>query len=176
VIGAPTRPLIVRSPRPADEVRAILGALLADDRPVPGGPTRVTLVDGAVEASRVSFKVVAVPRNPGVVRRDAPPLEFAGTIDDDGPDGSILWGSVTAPTALALPAVAITVLVAAFLVWNRIPLALVALATVAWSFLTVIVVSSLGEQRLGDADPIGPWLEDALSRRDEAPPDARPSP
>ena len=162
MIGAPTRPLIVHSARPAAEARAILEALLADDRPVPGGAVRVTLVDGAVDASQVSFKVVAVPRNPGVVRRDAPPLEFAGTIGDDE-DGSVLRGSITAPTALVLPAVALTVLVALFLAWNRMPLLLVALAVVAWIFLTVIVVSSLGEQRLGDADAIGPWLEAALS-------------
>jgi hypothetical protein len=171
VIGAPTRPLIVHSARPAAESLAILGALLADDRPVPGGSTRVTLVDGAVDASQVSFKVVAVPRNPGVVRRDAPPLEFAGAIDDDE-DGSVLRGSITAPTALALPAVALTVLVALFLAWNRMPLLLVALAVVAWIFLTVIVVSSLGEQRLAEADGIGPWLEAALS----PPPAPAPTP
>ena len=56
-----------------------------------------------------------------------------------------------------------TVLVALFLLWNRIPLALVAVAVVAWIFLTVIVVSSLGEQRLGEADAVGPWLEAALA-------------
>ena len=38
MIGAPTRPLIVHSARPAAEARAILEALLADDRPVPAVP------------------------------------------------------------------------------------------------------------------------------------------
>ena len=52
------------------------------------------------------------------------------------------------------------------------PLLLVALAVVAWIFLTVIVVSSLGEQRLGEADAIGPWLEAALS----PPPAPAPTP
>lgn len=161
MIGAPSRPLIVHSPRSADDARAILGALLADDRPVPGGASRVLLVDGALDGSRVSFNLV-VGRNAGVVRRDAPPLEFIGAVDDTA-DGSVLRGSITAPTALALPAAGLTVLVALFLLWNRLPLALVALAVVAWVFLTVIVVSSLGEQRLDDAYPIGQWLEEALA-------------
>ena len=56
-------------------------------------------------------------------------------------------------------------LVALFLAWNGIPLPLVALAAVAWIFLSVVVVNSLEEQRLARADVIGPWLEEALAGR-----------
>jgi hypothetical protein len=163
VIGTPTRPLIVHSSWPADEVRTILEGLLTKDGGlvIRGSASRVTLVDGAVGGSAVTFRILPAARNaPG--GREPSPLEFAGTIDD-APDGSVLWGSISAPTSLALPAAAVTVLVGFFLLWNRIPLALVAVAVVAWIFLTVIVVSSLGEQRLGEADAVGPWLEDALA-------------
>ncbi len=75
----------------------------------------------------------------------------------------MLAGSITAPMAFAIPAVALTLLVALFLAWSGIPLALVGLGVAAWVFLTAIVVSSLQEQRLREADALGRFLEAALA-------------
>ena len=94
MIGATSRLLVVHSPRPVAEARAILARLLGGDdaRPVPGPPAGIALVDGAVDATRVTF--TAVPR-------EGASLEFDGTIDDT-PDGSVLVGSISAPMALGV--------------------------------------------------------------------------
>ena len=75
----------------------------------------------------------------------------------------MLTGTIEAPMTLGLPAVAITAAVGLFLLWGGIPIALVAIGVVAWIFLTIIVIVSLGEQRLGPADEIRRLLEDALA-------------
>jgi hypothetical protein len=155
VIGATSRLLIVHSPLPAAEARAILVGLLAGDaeRPARRSAAGIARIEGAVDASRVTF--TALPR-------EGAPLEFDGAIGDT-PDGSALVGSISAPMALGWPAAIITALVALFLAWNGIPILLVAVAAVAWIFLSVVVVNSLEEQRLARADVIARWLEDALA-------------
>ena len=50
-----------------------------------------------------------------------------------------------------------------FLLWGGIALPLVAIGVVAWAFLSIIVIVSLGEQRLGPVDEIRRLLEDALA-------------
>jgi hypothetical protein len=153
MIGAPSRQVVVHSPRPADEVRAILVRLLvARTTSIRAGSSRLTIEDGVVDGDAVSFTALS---------NDAAPLKVTGTIAA-GFDGSVLLATVTAPTTLRIPAAGLTVLVALFLAADGIPLGLVALGVVAWVFLTLIVVASIEEQRLGDAEPISQWLEGAL--------------
>lgn len=158
MIGATSRLLIVRSPRPVDEARAALVALLGGDdgSAAPRSAGGVMVIDASVDHSHVAFTAMA---------RQAATLAFDGTIGET-PDGSALVGSISAPMALGMPAAIITVMVALFLAWNGIPLLLVALAAVAWIFLSVIVINSLEEQRLARADVIQRWLEEALAGPD----------
>jgi hypothetical protein len=154
---APRR-VVVHSPRPVDEVRGILEALVTGGRrPIPPrtGP-RVRVVDGELDGATVTFTVVPVATN------EAPSLEFSGTIDALA-DGSVLTGSIRAPMAFGLPAAGLTVLVVLFLLWSGIPIALVAIGAVAWVFLTLIIVAGLQEQRLRGAEAIQRLLEDALA-------------
>ena len=159
-----SRDVVVHSPRPIDEARAILGELLAGHgsslrpRRAPG----VAFVDGAVDGSRVTF--AATPRSgPASPSGQEPPrLVFTGTLRDTG-DGSVLSGTIVAPMTLGLPAAAITAAVGLFLLWGGIALPLVAIGVVAWAFLSIIVIVSLGEQRLGPVDEIRRLLEDALA-------------
>ncbi len=166
VITPTPRRVIVHSPRPPDEALAIIASLLAGG----SGPSRrrassgLVLVDGTVDGVAVSF--TAVPKSRASAVESGPEsrsLEFKGTIDGSL-EGSVLDGSIAAaPTAFGLPAAGITVLFALFLVWNGIPLPLVAVGVVAWIFLTIIVVAGIGEQRLAGAAAIGRLLEDALA-------------
>ena len=75
----------------------------------------------------------------------------------------MLSGTIVAPMTLGLPAAAITAAVGLFLLWGGIALPLVAIGVVAWAFLSIIVIVSLGEQRLGPVDEIRRLLEDALA-------------
>jgi hypothetical protein len=59
--------------------------------------------------------------------------------------------------------VGITSAVGLFLLWGGIPVPLVVIGVIAWIFLTIIVVVSLGEQRLRPADEVRRLLEDALA-------------
>jgi hypothetical protein len=160
------RRVVVHSPRPADEALAILANLLTGEpRPIrsrasPG----IMLLEGAVDTRGVAFTVMPRTRAAGPGQpTESRTLEFVGAIEATS-DGSMLTGSISAPpTALGLPAAAIAALVALFLIWNGIPLPLVAVGVVAWIFLTVIVVAGIGEQRLAGADSIGRLLEDALA-------------
>ena len=166
VITPTPRRVVVHSPRPPDEALAILGNLLTGGRLQvrSRAASAVVLVDGTVDRLAVSF--TAVPASRASATESAPEsrsLEFTGAIEAES-DGSVLTGSISAaPTAFGLPAAAITALFALFLVWNGIPLPLVALGVVAWIFLTVIVIAGLGEQRLAGADAIGHLLEEALA-------------
>lgn len=156
-VVSPVRPVELVSALPVDQARASLVEVLAGRRRLgaPGRPSDLVVVDGAVTGSRVSFRVLT----PG--GRQAPPLEFEGTLEAlDG--GSLLWGSITAPTALGLPAAGLTAGIGLFLWWGGVPLVLVAIGVVAWAFLTIIVVASLQERRLGEADAVGRFLEAAL--------------
>jgi hypothetical protein len=159
-----SRDVVVHSPRPVDEARAILAELLAGrgSPPRPRRPSGVAFVDGAVDGSRVTFAATPRPASPSPSGQEPPRLVFTGTIRDTG-DGSVLTGTIVAPMTLGLPAVAITAGVALFLLWGGIPIALVAVGVIAWIFLTIIVVVSLGEQRLGPADEVRRLLEDALA-------------
>ena len=165
VITPTPRRVVVHSPRPPDEARAIVASLLAGG----SGPNRrrasgIVLIDGMVDGAAVSF--TAVPRSRASdadAGAESRSLEFNGTIDGSE-EGSVLAGSISAvPTAFGLPAAAITALFTLFLVWNGIPLPLVAVGVVAWIFLTIIVVAGIGEQRLAGAAAIGRLLEDALA-------------
>ena len=165
VITPTPRRVVVHSPRPVDEARAVLENLIEgrsrQDRTRASG---FTLVDGTVDHEAVSFTAVPTLRaTGGETAPESRPLAFMGTINGSA-DGSVLSGSISAtPTALGLPAAGITALVALFLVWNAIPLPLVAVGVVAWIFLTVIVVAGIGEQRLARADGIRRLLEDTLA-------------
>ena len=165
ITPAPRR-IVVHSPRPPDEAVAILGNLVTGGRrPMRSRASAgVVLVGGTVDGLGVSFTAVPTSRSAG---QEQPPesrsLAFVGVIEATA-EGSVLTGSISAaPTALGLPAAAITALLALFLAWNGIPLPLVAVGVVAWIFLTAIVIGGLGEQRLAGADAIGRLLEDALA-------------
>ena len=165
VITPTPRRVVVHSPRPPDEALAILGNLLTGGRLQvrSRAASGVVLVDGTVEGLAVSFTAVPGSRAGAEQPPESRSLDFTGAIEAES-DGSVLTGSISAaPTALGLPAAAITALFALFLVWNGIPLPLVALGVVAWIFLTIIVVAGIGEQRLARADAIGRLLEDALA-------------
>ena len=62
-----------------------------------------------------------------------------------------------------VPAAGLTVLLVLFLLWGGLPIPLVAIGVVAWIFLTVVVIASLQEQRLRQADGIRQLLEDVLA-------------
>ena len=62
-----------------------------------------------------------------------------------------------------VPAAGLTVLLALFLLWGGLPVPLVAIGIVAWIFLTIVVIASLQEQRLRQADGIRQLLEDVLA-------------
>ena len=165
VITPTPRRVVVHSPRPPEEALVIMASLLAGGSgPKRGRPASgIMLVDGTVDGASVSFTAVPTSRA-SAAESDAESrsLEFDGTIEASM-EGSVLTGSISAtPTAFGLPAAAITALVALFLLWNGIPLPLVAVGVVAWIFLTIIVVAGIGEQRLAGAAAIGRLLEDAL--------------
>jgi hypothetical protein len=159
-----SRDLVVFSPRPIDEARAVLAELLAGRGTPPHGrrASGVAFVDGTVQGSRVTFAVAPRLASPSPSGQEPPRLAFSGTIRETE-DGSVLAGTIAAPMTLGLPAVAITAAVGLFLLWGGISILLVAVGVVAWIFLTIIVVVSVGEQRLGPADEIRRLLEDALA-------------
>ncbi len=165
VLAPSPRAVVVHSPRPVDEALAILEYLISS-RGHAMAPRRlmgVRLLDGAIVGSRVSF--TAVPASNSAIlgmRREPPALEFTGSVDEMD-DGSVLNGSIRAPMALGIPAIGITLLFALFLVWNGIAPVLIAIGVLAWIFVTAIVVVSLEEQRLGEADVIRRYLEAALA-------------
>jgi len=159
------RRVVVYSSRSVDEARAIVRALLeggAGD-PLPPRTIRgVTIVDGEVDGARVTFSASTRPdAEPGSLA-EPPRYAFTGVLEG-AEDGSVLAGSITTPMTYGVPAAGLTVLLAAFLLWNGLPLPLVAIGIVAWIFLTVVVIASLQEQRLGQVDGIRRLLEDALA-------------
>jgi hypothetical protein len=152
----------VRSPRPVEEARSILGELL-DGRRRPTARERShggLRLEGAIDGSAVSFTAT---RGTGT---QPPTLAFDGTLAE-GDGGSVLTGSITAPLAYGLPAVALTAGLALFLLWSGVPVVLVALGVIAWVFLTVVVLAAIQEQRLADADLVRAVLEDVLGVRDD---------
>src|SRR5262249_25573290 len=100
------RRVVVYSPRPVDEARAIVRALMADDtgggprsRTVPG----VTIVDGAVDGARVTFTASTRPdAEPGSLA-EPPRYAFTGLLEG-GEEGSVLAGSITTPMTYGVPA------------------------------------------------------------------------
>ena len=75
----------------------------------------------------------------------------------------MLAGTITTPMTFGVPAAGLTVLLVLFLLWGGLPIPLVAIGVVAWTFLTVVVIASLQEQRLNQADGIRRLLEDVLA-------------
>jgi hypothetical protein len=129
----------------------------------PSRTTRgVRFVDGEVDGSRVTFSASARPGPDAGGESEPPTYDFSGTLEG-GDDGSVLAGSITTPMTFGVPAVGLTVLLALFLLWGGLPVPLVAIGVAAWIFLTVVVIASLQEQRLGQADGIRRLLEDALA-------------
>ncbi len=159
-----SRDVVVHSPRPIDEARTILDELLAGRSSSlrPRRKSGVTFIDGAVDGSRVTFAATPRSATPSPGGQEPPRLEFTGTIRETG-DGSVLMGTIAAPMTLGLPAAAITAAVGLFLLLGGIPVILVAIGVIAWIFLSIIVIVSVGEQRLGPADEIRRLLEDALA-------------
>ena len=158
------RRLAVYSPRPVDEARAIVQALL-DGRggTLPSRTTRgVRFVDGEVDGAAVSFSASTRPGIEAGADAEPPRYEFTGTLEG-GEDGSLLAGSITTPMTFGVPAAGLTVLLALFLLWGGLPVPLVAIGIVAWIFLTIVVIASLQEQRLRQADGIRQLLEDVLA-------------
>ncbi len=158
------RRVVVHSSRPIGEARAIVGALVDG----PGGslPARgsrgVRFVGGEIDGSRVSFSASLRPGPEPGSGSEPPRYAFSGTLEGDD-EGSVLAGSITTPMTFGVPAAGLTLLVALFLLWGGLPIPLVAIGVVAWVFLTIVVVASLQEQRLGQADGIRRLLEDALA-------------
>ena len=158
------RRVVVYSPRPVDEARAIVRALLdGAGGPLPSRTVRgVTIVGGEVDGSRVTFSASTRPdAEPGSLA-EPPRYAFTGVLEG-GEEGSVLAGTITTPMTYGVPAAGLTILLVAFLVWNGLPIPLVAIGVVAWIFLTVVVIASLQEQRLGQADGIRRLLEEALA-------------
>ena len=158
------RRLVVYSPRPVDEARAIVEALL-DGRgaTLPSRTTRgVRFVDGEVDGALVTFSASTRPGPEGGAESEPPRYDFSGTLEG-GDDGSLLAGSITTPMTFGVPAAGLTVLLALFLLWGGLAVPLVAIGIVAWIFLTVVVIASLQEQRLRQADGIRQLLEDVLA-------------
>ena len=75
----------------------------------------------------------------------------------------MLAGSITTPMTFGVPTAGLTVMLALFLLWGDLPLPLVAIGVVAWIFVTIVVIASLQEQRLRQADGIPYLLEDVLA-------------
>src|SRR6478735_7451441 len=92
------RRLIVYSPRPVDEARAIVEALLdGRGRTIPSRTTRgVRFVDGEVDGALVSFSASTRPGPEDGADSEPPRYEFTGTLEG-GDDGSVLAGSITTP-------------------------------------------------------------------------------
>jgi hypothetical protein len=158
------RRVVVYSPRPVDEARAIVRALVDDGaRMVPSRTTRgVRFIDGEVDGARVWFSASTRPGPEAGADSEPPTYGFTGTLEG-GDDGSVLSGSITTPMTFGVPAAGLTVLLALFLLWGGLPVPLVAIGTVAWIFLTIVVIASLQEQRLRQAEGISQLLEEVLA-------------
>jgi hypothetical protein len=157
-VVSPRRRVEVYSPRPVEEARTSLGAVLEGRRrPVaPFASAGGRIVAGAIDGPSVWFSAVLAGG------RELPPIEFEGTLEATG-DGSLLAGSLRAPMVLGLPAAGLTAGVGLFLWWGGVPLVLVALGVIAWAFLTIVVLASLQERRLGEAsEVVGRFLQVAL--------------
>ncbi len=158
------RRLVVYSPRPVDEARAIVQALVdGHGTAVPSRTTRgVRFVGGEVDGVLVSFSASTRPGPEAGGDSEPPRYEFTGVLDGGG-EGSVLSGTITTPMTFGVPAAGLTVLLVLFLLWGGLPVPLVAIGTVAWIFLTVVVIASLQEQRLNQADGIRRLLEEVLA-------------
>ena len=158
------RRLVVDSPHPVDEARAIVQGLVGGNGTAVRSRTKrgVRFLDGEVDGARVSFSAATRPGPEAGGVSEPPRYDFSGTLDG-GDEGSVLMGSITTPMTFGVPAAGLTVILLLFLLWDGLPVPLVAIGAVAWIFLTVVVIASLQEQRLNQADEIRRVLEDALA-------------
>ena len=122
------RRLVVYSPRPVDEARAIVQALRGRarrDAPVADDARRqVRRRRGRRGAGLVLRVDEAGPE--GGADAEPPRYEFTGTLEG-GDDGSLLAGSITTPMTFGVPAAGLTVLLALFLLWGGLAVPLVAI-------------------------------------------------